>query len=713
MPFAPTRIVSINTFSDGDSNQRPKGPGVSKVDPPQIYLEKIASLWMSHRGESVPGVRYVLDRLPDGYALWIKRRSKHEAVTDKYLYGHPSGRYFDSPNRFFPHCLHLMDHGTNEGCPCTVCHTAGGKIPAIKTHQPPSLPILGLKSKGRPRIHEPPQPLDSEGTPDIYRTLINRLQRVGKLDVPIEEPMSLDWRVENEYLQGVLDKTSKQPSWIPRLGELVLLIRNVDEVGSVRRTQTGEFKIFDRKKNQWQGFPSWEAGVVTQVAEEALQIEELTRPSIKDFQVNYTGFRVEPISNPNSKSKPFSRQYKYLPLHHIKPFAFAAELLRGVPQDYLRETIENANSLSCTLTLIGKLRFKGTWPSSEIYCKGIYLGAELLVVGDAVRLVPTPRTAQVTEILRITAIKLCMWNLDKATQDDQSDGHPYNSTVAVVGKAYTTDVKRAAAGAQPIRISFGLIPAELQDYGKWYPMHASDQSFQVPFTRILGRCYGSEAVSLWFSQPFKSGAADAITPSAALSLGCQGILEARDFARKHDKRLSKGGSKWLWSDTRAEALDVESFNGIETAKYDESRDPKRWVRHIKEFDGIAGPEDKAALIRAAEKKRASFGGLASQSSFVQSALTPISGTASDEDEEDIQRARKRSRSVAEERQDQNSKRLSESEDPIQRNEFLVSKAKEPIVIDDDEADDGTDEELGDRSDSEDVQMVLSNFQSRK
>ena len=696
MPFIKTKVISINTFSDGDATHEPKAPGYSKVEPPDVYLEKIATLWMNHRGESVTGVRYVLNRLPDGYTLWAKRRG-NQAV-DKYLFGHPLHRYFDSPNKFFPHFLHLMENGTNDGCSCVVCASKGGKIPALGAHGLPKVPLIVSKPRGRPRINEGPPPLDSEGTPDIYRMLINKLEQNGTINVPIEEPMSLDWRVENKHLVEMLDRTANQPSWIPRLGELVLFVRDIDN-------------------------PTWEAGVVTQVAQEELQIEDLVKPLEKIYQVNYSGFRIEPISDPNSKIKRLSRQYKYVPLHHIKPFAFHDEVLQGPGQTKIHETIQNAKTLSSSLTLIGKYRFKGTWPSSEIFCKGIYLGAELVVVGDTVRLLPKLSTASVTDILKITAIKLRLSNLDKASRDDQSNGHPYNCNVVIVGKAYTTDIKKAGPNSQPVRSSFGLIPAEIHDYSKWYPLHPAAQSMEIPFMHILSRCYASKAMSLWFSSS-ESDASNVAIQSTGLSSGLQGVLQARNYGRHHDKRLLSEGRNWLWTDTRAEALDVDSINGIETAKYDESREAKRWVKYVKELDGVADPEDKAALIRAAEKSRKSFGGSAGQSSFVKSALAPISGSTSDEDDnddddddDDDERASKRSRSAVPERREgsDNNDRLREDtnqvmEDFIEGKGFPVNKGKEVVTI----ADDSNDEQEGEEEsdvDEDDVEM-LDKFQSR-
>lgn len=48
------QIVPINAHSDGDISHQPKKDW-RLVDPPHIYLEKVASLWMEKRGELKPG----------------------------------------------------------------------------------------------------------------------------------------------------------------------------------------------------------------------------------------------------------------------------------------------------------------------------------------------------------------------------------------------------------------------------------------------------------------------------------------------------------------------------------------------------------------------------------------------------------------------------------------------------------------------------------
>jgi hypothetical protein len=658
MAASETQIISTNTLSDGDPIHLPKTEAYWQEEPPTIYLEKLASLWMDHRSEMRQGVRYVLDKLPDGYSVWAKRRPKNDRVIDRWLYGHPDHKTFDSPNRFFPHFLHLMEHGSRIGCSCTVCWGTGSKVLPLGQAKLRTLPPSAPKPRGRPRINEPQPPLDAEGTPDIYRTLLNRLQRDGSVDTLIEEPMSLEWRVEHDNLRQSMEAFQGQPSWVPRLGELVLFVRSIESSCVIRRDQAGVHRVFNLRSQQWGTRPSWEAGVVTQVPQGTVQVQELIEPPDRSFQVNYSGFRVEPMSDPNSDQKPYSRQYKYVALFQMRPFSLLEEVLKTTePRDRDKEdlhpTIRNARLIVATFTLVAKYRFKGTWPTAEILCKGIYVGPELLVTGDLVRLTPTSGS-EVSDILSISAIKLMFSNLNEASNDDQSDGHPYNSVINIIGKGYTKDVRRAVQGCQPVRPNSGLIPGDAHDFGEWYPLQETGKSLQMPFRRVLGRCFAAQAMQLWFSAP---AAPDNNSPtvSALLSTGLQQTFRDREYACKYDRRLARNGQSWLWTDTRAEALDLDTLNGVETARHDKSRDPKRWVRYVKELEGLAGPEDKAALERDAEKTRRSFGGAGSQGSLVQSALAlPQKGTSDEESsgpeegestEEDERASKRRSSAV--------------------------------------------------------------------
>ncbi|KAK9449595.1 uncharacterized protein V1518DRAFT_266656 [Limtongia smithiae] len=72
------------------------------------------------------GCLFVLSALPSGYALFEHcKRNKHDGPmrVDVYLYGHPSGGRFRSPNEFVPHLLWLLSDVSRDrdNCGCCLC----------------------------------------------------------------------------------------------------------------------------------------------------------------------------------------------------------------------------------------------------------------------------------------------------------------------------------------------------------------------------------------------------------------------------------------------------------------------------------------------------------------------------------------------------------------------------------------------------------------
>ena len=172
---------------------------------------------------------------------------------------------------------------------------------------------------------------------------------------------------------------------------------------------------------------------------EALALQDVLSETKKQLHVNYSGFRVEPLPDPNGDDKTLSKKTHYVPAHHIRPFVFWQDFMKGIPQAEWHPTILHALKVSSSVSLIEKKHLRGKWPNATIFCRGIYLGAEFLSVGDAVRLMPDNNDKVVTDVVHITAVKYQLSNLDKANGDDNDEGHPYDSTILVTGKGYTMD----------------------------------------------------------------------------------------------------------------------------------------------------------------------------------------------------------------------------------------------------------------------------------
>lgn len=151
-----TVTVPLRGVSDGDARRWPKHS--LDRDDPQIYLTKSATHWMQDKGLAEPGKKYVLDRLPDGYALFKKPREKEPTHFDRYLYGHIRYR-FRSAEEFYEHFRNLMEYGNVDKCECIGC-----RAPVKKVKQPSG--VTQADSAARPR-----RPRDKTTSAPRYKEL--------------------------------------------------------------------------------------------------------------------------------------------------------------------------------------------------------------------------------------------------------------------------------------------------------------------------------------------------------------------------------------------------------------------------------------------------------------------------------------------------------------------------------------------------------------
>ena len=483
-----------------------------------------------------------------------------------------------------------MNDGDAGACPCTVCKGVGSQ----------SLPMRGPAKPGRKPGSQPghkaaaasaiPAYQDEEHVPDMLRVLIDRLKREGQLETDFREELSMDWRSERNSLPRQLDALPKYGSFVPRVGELVLFVRFLDnETEICREDETGRHKLFDTHEQVFRGLPTWEAGVVAQNA--PVQLEDILQQSQKE---NFTlaGFRIEPLPKPGSSDKGASKKFKYVPFHWMRPFVLWKEFLSGVAEQNWHSTVHHAMTAMATFSLVEKYSFSGTWPTANLHCKGVYVGSELWVAGDALRI--RPDAAQdnvVTDVLHVTSVVLRLSNLDKTTGDDHDDRHPYNSAVWLYGKMYTTKKTRAWNG-----VAEGLtkqeehtLPQGLKGY-KLHHRHDPRKSVRAPIRKILGRCFEAESLQLWVP-------ATAEVSKASLSLGLSGVDYARDYAKKHDERILP--EKYLfWADSRGQALDIAELNGVLLSGHDPDRDEEQlddWASSTRVLANAAGKFDKFRL----------------------------------------------------------------------------------------------------------------------
>ena len=633
------QILSITPGSDGDGRKWPKH-SYERNDP--YFCEKLAEMWIKDLpGGPQAGVKYQLDKLPQGYAGFEKTRGDGNHV-DRYLYGHPNGQ-FRSLNECYPHFKHLMDTGDAAGCPCKLC--LGGRSKARvsgsgghdvsqpratrpKTTTQPLLAqdridLSGVEngSVKRKNLSDSDGPIakqrkltDAEGTHDIYEDMIEKLREAGPnttIDEPTEERMSPDWRTSNADSIAVLREWKSLPRYVPRIGELVLFTRLAEDQKLVWSGDHGTFRISGNDLTA----PVWQAGVVTQMPEEPILDQDLIDDSTKAQGVNISGFRIEPMPQPGSDHKAETKQYTYVPLHLIRPLSLLPQCVGTKNPEDLPASIRHALTVASSFCVVGKHRFKGRWPSLTVFALGVYIGGELIMPGDTVRLLPRKDDPQdaVTDVMVVTSVRLLFVNLD--AEELGILGHlsdtPYQTCLHVSGRVYTLDPTKSFDGIGKVSIDPGanILPPGLAKYGNWYHYHDPAQDklrVELPYHRILGRCLEYTAIDAWFSTPSKRVPNKSeVWVKDYLTLGMHAVEAARAYSIEHDKRIP-GGRSWFWADTRIEQLDLHDVNNRAVGTKDTSRTKGqmiKWRTSLKAMDGKKGAQEALQHVKMKENAK--------------------------------------------------------------------------------------------------------------
>ncbi|KAI9682281.1 MAG: hypothetical protein M1817_000335 [Caeruleum heppii] len=409
--------------------------------------------------------------------------------------------------------------------------------------------------------------LEDESAPDVYDTLVKKLAQQKVLDEKIEHRGSMDWRVNQQFIDENIKEIVEQYAFIPRKGEIVLFFRE-STVGDYGFDPEDNmyFKLQDPKTENFTRAPRWEAGVVAQVAEEKIEPEDIFgNIQRKQYGVNYHGFRIEPIPDPGSSNKDESLRHIYVPLRQIRPFQYFKTFCAPVPMDNWHHTIHNAMKVAASVSLFCPARFKGTWPNADIYCKGIWIGPELMLIGDAIRLT-NDQAVTPTKALAIGSIRLSMSDLD--------DPELAELSFYVRGKAYTRSPSEAY---DDTRIEHDEVithfPRGMWNYS-WWPLHAPSKVYEVSVDQILGRCHELKGHFSFFPhEPEDDGAI------ASMRL-------AREYSKQHDTR-NESADDWLWAEDRAEQLGIVTLSGRRIGRGDPLRRPNKWRRLLDTMDEVA------------------------------------------------------------------------------------------------------------------------------
>ena len=406
--------------------------------------------------------------------------------------------------------------------------------------------------------------VDQDGTPNVFDQLMTQAKQGQPMSVAITEPHSMHWLLEREIasLPAYLKSIDTSHRYLPRLGEIVLIVRNLKPKQTVKYDEQAEIYKIEDERLGYVGLPQWEAAVVTQVDGRASTAALLDQSSSADDS-SANSFRVEPMSQAGNSNKAWSTRYKNVNHLHMRPFSLWQELLKGADVDDPREchpTVRNALAAMSSLSTVDRFHFSSTGSEARVYCKGFYLGAEFILKNDLVRF--DSQLHNDSSGKNVVLIKHVYMSYNLAKEDAVGGLH-------VEGVAYTTDPRHASGQYQKPIPEDSLPSTIMRDYGLWYKMSEDNSLIRVPLTNLLTRlvegkymsavigkhtltkvAYGNGALALGFKEHIVD-----------MTFGLEGVRAARKYSTQHDARINRRkGETWYLGEDRVAQLDLHLLN---------------------------------------------------------------------------------------------------------------------------------------------------------
>ena len=235
------------------------------------------------------------------------------------------------------------------------------------------------------------------------------------------------------------------------------------------------------------------AGVITQVPNTNVTIWTLgEKRGEEEDGLHLSGYLIEPFPDFFRPEKDATVASLYVPIRNMCPFTYAVELHKGLFAREYHGSIYSAMERMCNFSLVYQQYIKGQWPGAILYFAGIYLGAELIVVGDAVRIKSEILEKRCHEIMIVKSIKL-KYNDLEAEDDGTVTGEKFGlRRLLFRGYGYTTDNTHLNVGEEvPFSEEFVVHKAmrQQQKSVKWYRIGKPGQEMEVDFSRIIGRLF--------------------------------------------------------------------------------------------------------------------------------------------------------------------------------------------------------------------------------
>ena len=299
----------------------------------------------------------------------------------------------------------------------------------------------------------------------------------------------------------------------------------------------------------------------------------MTQETPKKHNINSSGFRIECYPNPNIKDKSFSKQYSYVPMHHIRPMMLFDDVLKSTPVGHWHPTIQHVMTAMGSVSCVARYKIIGDWPNFSMFCKGLYLGSEAIWAGEPLRLMPRGSEEAVTDVMIPEVFAVRVHDVEPEPDGSITGNRARKIHLLAVGPVFTID-KESSEGhvVEDVELHYTM-----RGYEPWYHKNGAGDKYETSFTCLLGRLYQYEAMQRWF--PF-------LPPSEALNKGMESIRTCRSYATSHRTDHSGANLGWFWGEDRAASLDLATFNGIEVGEYDREREPKKWREILAVLDGL-------------------------------------------------------------------------------------------------------------------------------
>lgn len=389
----------------------------------------------------------------------------------------------------------------------------------------------------------------------LYRNGVNNDQSTA-LEFNHGKPPGWDYCLFNPHIK-YNSPYHNSHSFEPREDEIVLFYQEPSGLRLDEKTQY--LQIFSDRTQKFGGWPKWEAGRVVSTPEPGqLCLQDLAW-SASDEQHNPTKtFSIETL--PSDEAGCFSPRRVDLHLSHLRPFSMLRELQHGQNQNDWKYNIIASASMMSNLCLIEPCAFirlipDGDSPAADsksldakFRCRQMWIGAEKIIEGDVVRLMPSGNGSIIDSILIIKEISYTYEHLEAVLP---------TGGVYLEGRSLT--ITRPQHKSNPVvkatstyeELALQNLPRCMHGY-TWYDVGDPEATCRLPPESVVGRCYEREAMELMIYAP-------------DLNIGLDSVRQSRRWA------ITKGDDKqdgWIWGEHQ---FGKESYARLNDLKVGRSR----------------------------------------------------------------------------------------------------------------------------------------------